>query len=86
MYMDVKTSYERHSIEAARLRDEARKCRDIGGRLSLRHENARLIEMAERFDAEADCLQVGKAAWGHNPADIDDADSPGPAAAARTAV
>jgi hypothetical protein len=39
--------------------------------------------MAERFDAEADCLKVGKAAWGHNPADNDDADSPSPATAAR---
>jgi hypothetical protein len=76
MYMYVKPSCERPSIEVARLRAEARKCRDVAGRLSLRHENARLIEMAERFDAEADCLQVGKAAWGHNPADNDDADSP----------
>src|SRR5215218_6974297 len=76
MYMYVKSSYERPSIEVARLRAEARKWRDIAVRLSLRHENARLIEMAERFDAEADCLKVGKAAWVHNPADNDDAGSP----------
>ncbi len=86
MYMYVKPSYERRSLEAARLREEARECHDIAARLSLRHENARLIEMAERFDAEADCLKSGKAAWGHNPADNDDADSPSPATAARTAA
>jgi hypothetical protein len=83
MYMCVEPFYGRHSIEVARLREEARKCRDVAARLSLRHENVRLIEMAERFDAEADCLKVGKAAWGHNPADNDDADSPSPATAAR---
>ncbi len=74
MYMYVKPSYGRHSIEVARLREEARKCRDIAGRLSLRHENARLIEMAKRFDAEADCLKAAKAAWSHNPADNDAVD------------
>ena len=76
MNMYVKPSCERHSIEAARLRAEAQKCRDVAARLSLRHENARLVEMAERFDAEADRLKAEKAAWGHNPADNDDADSP----------
>jgi hypothetical protein len=86
MYVNGKTSCERRSTEAARLRAEARKCRDVAARLSLRHENARLVEMAERFDAEADRLKAEKAAWGHNPADNDDADSPGPATAARTAA
>ncbi len=71
MYMYVKPSCERRSIEVARLREEARKCRDIAAHLSLRHENVRLIEMAERFDAEADCLKAEKAAWRHNPADND---------------
>ncbi len=74
MYMYVEPFYGRHSIEIARLREEARKCRDVAARLSLRHENVRLIEMAERFDAEADCLKAEKAAWSHNPADNDAVD------------
>ena len=69
MYMYVEPFYGRHSIEVARLREEARKCRDIAARLSLRHENVRLFEMAERFDAEAE-----KVAWSHNPADNDATD------------
>ncbi len=72
--MYVEPFYGRHSLEVARLREEARKCRDVAARLSLRHENARLIEMAKRFDAEADCLKAAKAAWSHNPADNDAVD------------
>ena len=79
MNMYVKPSFERHSTEVARLRKEARNCRDIAARLSLRHENARLIEMAERFDAKADCLEVGKPTWRHNRADNDAGDRTPPA-------
>ena len=74
MYMHVEPFHRRHFIEVARLREEAQKCRDVAARLSLRHENARLIEMAERFDAEAECLKAAKAAWSHNPADNDAVD------------